>query len=121
MLYASSLENSNSNNTGGAGGSSKDNWLESWALDGAKKIATLDINERAQRALLAEMCEDEIYQLTIELEQLVDETSGEISDMDRAREIAGQSRSLQKQYKDLVSGDPSTVLSTLTKLREGQS
>ena len=41
------------------------NWLEMWALEGAKKIATLDINERTQRAMLAEICEDEIYQLTI--------------------------------------------------------
>ena len=69
-------------------------------------------------ALLAEMCEDEIYQLTIELETLVDETSGEILDRARAREIAVQSRSLQKQYKDLVSGEPSVVLSTLSKLKE---
>lgn len=96
------------------------NWLETWALEGSKKIASLDITERTQRALLAEMCEDEIYQLTIELEQLQDETTGEIWNMDRAKEIALQSRSLQQQYKDLVSGDPSSVLTTLLSLKEDQ-
>lgn len=75
----------------------KSNWLEEWYLEGAQKIATLDFGERMRQTLLAEMCEDEIYQLTLELEKLVDEETGTVFDMERAQEIAIQSRSLQQQ------------------------
>ena len=77
MHHASALSSSSSSSSSDAEESSTDtsfdddtahqdnNWLEMWALEGAKKIASLDINERTQRAMLAEICEDEIYQLTI--------------------------------------------------------
>ncbi|KAL3916139.1 MAG: hypothetical protein SGILL_005314 [Bacillariaceae sp.] len=95
-----------------------DNWLEKWAIEGAAKIAKLDLNERTQRVMLAEMAEDKIYELTVALEKLVDEETGEISDMEAAKEIAEQSRSLQGQYKALVTGEESSVLNAMASLKE---
>mmetsp|Transcript_3011 Transcript_3011/g.6775 ORF Transcript_3011/g.6775 Transcript_3011/m.6775 type:complete len:117 (-) Transcript_3011:169-519(-) len=63
---SSSSDASDSTSDDGDDTTQQDNsWLETWALEGAEKIASLDINERTQRAMLAEICEDEIYQLTI--------------------------------------------------------
>jgi hypothetical protein len=96
---------------------SNSNWLERWAMEGAQKIAALDIQERTQRTLLAEMAEDKIYELNIDLEKLIDEDTGEISDIDKAKDIALQTRSLQEQYRLLVTGEPSSMLQAMASLK----
>jgi hypothetical protein len=100
---------------------SRKNWLEDWALEGAQKIAQLDIQERTQRALLAEMAEDKIYELNEALERLMDEDTGEILDLDQARDIVQQTRSLQEQYRTLVTGGPSSMLQAMASLNENRS
>lgn len=94
------------------------NWLEEWALEGKEAIALMKTQERTQRVMLAQMTEDRIYEITIVLETLVDEATGQIAetDMSKAKELAMQTRSLQKEYKDLVTGAPSTMLETLNNL-----
>ena len=96
----------------------QDSWLEEWALEGAEKIAQLDLHERTQRAMLAEMVEDKIYENSVALENLVDENTGEITDLEAAKEIAMQTRSLQRQYKALVTGEESTMLKAMASLKE---
>ena len=90
-------------------------WLEEWALEGAAKIAKLDLHERTQRAMLAEMVEDKIYDNTVALEKLVDEETGEITDIEEAKEIARQSQRLQGQYKALVTGEDSAMLNAMAR------
>ncbi|KAL3907488.1 MAG: hypothetical protein SGILL_008853 [Bacillariaceae sp.] len=97
----------------------QDSWLEEWALEGAAKIAQLDLHERTQRAMLAEMAEDKIYENTVALEKLVDEDTGEITDA--AKDIALQMKSLQSQYKALVTGEESTMLKAMASLTERKS
>jgi hypothetical protein len=94
-------------------------WLEGWALEGARTIAHLDIHERTQRSMLAEKVEDRIYELTIALENLVDEATGTITDEDlpKAKEIAEETRSLQVEYRDLVTGAPSRMLNAVASLK----
>lgn len=62
--------------------------------------------------------EDRIYDITKELDKLVDQETGEIAEADipAAKELAMQTRNLQKEYKDLVTGAPSTMLETLANL-----
>ena len=94
------------------------NWLEEWAMEGKDAVALMKTAERTQRAMLAQMTEDRIYEITKVLDTLVDEATGQISeaDMPKAKELAIQTRNLQKEYKDLVTGAPSTMLETLASL-----
>jgi hypothetical protein len=96
------------------------NWLEEWALEGAKKIGTVGIQERTQRVMLAQMTEDRIYEITNILESLIDEDTQKISEenIPKAKELAQQTRVLQKEYKDLVTGEPSTLIDTISNLKE---
>ena len=94
------------------------NWLEEWALQGRDAVALMKTAERTQRVMLAQMTEDRIYEITKDLDTLVDETTGQIAEADipKAKELAIQTRNLQKEYKDLVTGAPSTMLETLANL-----
>ena len=69
--------------------------------------------------MLAQMTEDRIYEITKLLDALVDEATGQIAEANipKAKELAMQTRNLQKEYKDLVTGAPSTMLETLTNLK----
>jgi len=84
-------------------------------------IASMDIDERAKRAMLAEVIEDRIFELTDAMEQLLrvqadptneDNTIIPESNRQKAIQLAQQTKSLQIQYEELVSGNPSTVLNT---------
>mmetsp|Transcript_22942 Transcript_22942/g.63863 ORF Transcript_22942/g.63863 Transcript_22942/m.63863 type:complete len:166 (+) Transcript_22942:47-544(+) len=88
--------------------------MEELSRIGADKIATLDVNERTRRALLAELLEDKIFENTAQLETLVDE-AGAIAEENRAQalEIAEQTKVWQVQYQELVSGKPSSVLASV--------
>ena len=94
------------------------NWLEEWAMEGKDAVALMNTAERTQRVMLAQMTEDRIYEITKVLDTLVDEATGQIAeaDMPKAKELAIQTRNLQKEYKDLVTGAPSTLLETLASL-----
>ena len=91
--------------------------FEDLSLKGAKQIAQMEIPERAKRAMLAEAVEDRIFELTEFLESLVDE-QGMIAEEDRPRavDVAKQTKNLQLQYNDLVSGNPSTILDALNAI-----
>ena len=95
------------------------NWLEEWALEGARKIKTLGIQERTQRVMLAQMTEDRIYEIGNILESFIDEDTQEIpaENVPKAKELAQQTRVLQKEYKDLVTGEPSTLIDTISNLK----
>ena len=98
------------------------NWLEEWAMQGKDAVALMKVQERTQRVMLAQMTEDRIYEITKLLDTMVDEATGEISESDlpKAKELAVQTRNLQKEYKDLVTGEPSTLLDTFQNLKLGE-
>ena len=93
--------------------------LEKMALQGADRIKAMDIPERAKRAMLAEALEDQIFDLTEQLEGFVDE-NGMITDREKAVEIAKSTKSLQIQYNDLVSGKPSAILDALNAMGKSE-
>lgn len=106
------------------------NWLEQWAQEGAQKIANLDIEERTQRTLFAEMAEDKIYELNLQLEELMDDETGQLKEEDEnsnsnikelAEDIALQTRSLQEQYRLLVTGEPSSMLQAMSSLKNSNN
>ncbi|KAL7568395.1 hypothetical protein ACA910_012115 [Epithemia clementina (nom. ined.)] len=111
-------KNKNQESSSSSAAKSNENWLEDWAQEGAPKIAQLDIHQRTQRTRLAEMAEDKIYELHMALQKLVDEDTGEITDWVQAKDIALQTKSLQEQYRALVTGGPSTVLQAMASLEE---
>mmetsp|Transcript_58797 Transcript_58797/g.124857 ORF Transcript_58797/g.124857 Transcript_58797/m.124857 type:complete len:158 (-) Transcript_58797:668-1141(-) len=88
--------------------------MERASVAGADKIAKLDLQERTKRAMLAEAVEDRIFELVDELELLVAKSGGleNLSDeiKEEAVEMAKQTKVLQVQYDDLVSGRPSQLL-----------
>lgn len=88
--------------------------MEELSAKGADKIAKLDIAERTKRAMLAEQVEDRIFELSDQLEALFDENYLlPESNREEAVELAQQTKSLQLQYQELVSGKPSTILEAL--------
>ncbi|KAL3787139.1 hypothetical protein ACHAWO_010697 [Cyclotella atomus] len=86
--------------------------MEMSSLAGAKAIARLSINERTKRAMLAEVVEDRIFEITEEIELIVTRNEGvlEGDQREEAVELAKQTKALQKQYDDLVNGRPSALL-----------
>ncbi|KAL9183424.1 hypothetical protein ACHAXT_004280 [Thalassiosira profunda] len=88
--------------------------MEMASIQGAEAIAKLDVQERTKRAMLAEAVEDRIFELVDELEELVKRNNGleNLSDeiKEEATEMAKQTKALQIQYDDLVSGRPSHLL-----------
>jgi hypothetical protein len=102
--------------------------MEQLALSGAERIAAMSIPERTKRAMLAEAVEDRIFELTDVLEKLLlsdqSESGGDgplISEKNRqeALEVAQQTKALQVQYEELVSGRPSSVLRSLESVIGG--
>lgn len=89
--------------------------FEDMSSKGANVIAKMDIPERTKRALLAETIEDRIFELTEILEGIVNDNNGTIpeADRERATDIAKQTKQLQIQYNNLVSGKPSSILDAL--------
>ena len=100
----------------------QENLMEQLSLAGAEKIAQLDIPERAKRAMLAEAIEDRIFDLTEVMESLFDENNMlPESNREKAVELAQQTKSLQIQYGELVSGGPSSVLQSLEDATKSSS
>ena len=102
-------------------GTNQEEVLEKLSLSGAERIASMAIPERAKRAMLAEQVEDRIFELTDVLEKLVQDSegSGELvkeSNREKAVQVARETKALQKQYEDLVSGRPSSMLQSLESI-----
>jgi len=111
---------SNDNSNDKVGSPATDfNWLEEWARQGEDAVALMKVQERTQRAMLAQLTEDRIYEITKTLDKYVDETTGAVSEehLPAARELALQTRNLQREYRDLVTGAPSTLLETFSNLQ----
>lgn len=96
--------------------------MEELSLKGADRIAKMGIPERAKRAMLAEAVEDRIFELTDSLEDMVeDDGSVALENREKAVELASQTKNLQQQYDDLVTGKPSSVLTALETMGRGSS
>merc|ERR1712232_1381400 len=99
--------------------------MEQLSKLGADKIASLDIPERAKRALLAEAIEDRIFGLTEDLKRIVDENNGNLPvtevDREKSLQIAQQTKALQLQYEELVKGEPSSLMQSLESLKSSSS
>eukprot|EP01082_Thalassiosira_pseudonana_P003427 g3229.t1 g3229 contig12:1665069-1665512(+) len=106
------LLSSSSNDDGQSSAKTQEMRMEMSSLKGAKAISKLDINERTKRAMLAESVENRIFEITEVLEVLVKKNSGllEGEAREEAVELAKQTKALQVQYDDLVSGRPSMLL-----------
>jgi len=89
--------------------------METLSRRGAAKIAKIDIRERAKRAMLAEAVEDQIFDNTETLEAMLEKDGSLMAEANReeAVEIAKQTKLLQVQYNELVSGNASSVLNAL--------
>ena len=91
--------------------------FERLSLSGADRIAAMEIPERAKRAMLAEAVEDRIFELTEILEKLVEPAGGDTlvaeDNRKKAVQIAKQTKALQQQYEELVTGQPSAMLQSL--------
>jgi hypothetical protein len=96
--------------------------LENMSVKGAKAIASMEVPERAQRAILAEAVEDQIFELTEKLDGFVD-ANGMIAEesKEKVMEIAKATKSLQIQYNDLVTGQKSPILDALNAMGDNMS
>ena len=98
---------------------SQELYMEVLSARGAARIAQLSVPERAKRALLAEAVEDQIFANTEELERIMLEADdgGTRLPVEQRRqavvEIASQTKALQVQYQELVSGESSSVLNAM--------
>jgi hypothetical protein len=103
---------------------SQQQFLEEQSRKGAKKIASMSIEERTQRAMIAEAVEDQMNVLQDELEEKLNmlekikskSTNSDNNDnkekaLEEVKAIAKQIESLQSDYKDLVSGEASSWIS----------
>ena len=88
--------------------------MEQLSARGAARIAKLSVRERTKRAMLAEAVEDQIFANTERLENLL-EADGTLPPAKRqqAIDLASRTKTLQVQYKELVSGESSSVLNAL--------
>jgi len=108
--------------------------MEALSAQGSAKIAQLSITERTKRAMLAEAVEDQIFENTEQLEELLtrsstrntattkDDDDNEAAVMENRKdavELAQQTKALQVQYRELVSGEPSSVLNALENAMGG--
>jgi hypothetical protein len=118
-ILPSSSSNNNADNLSfpeepSGGQKQQEMMFEAASASGADVISKMTVPERAKRTMMAEALEDRIFELTETLEGLLDK-SGMIAEADReqAMEIAKQTKGLQLQYNDLVSGKPSSILDSL--------
>ena len=97
--------------------------MEELSRIGADKIASLGVAERTKRAMLAEAIEDRIFDLTEQLDQLIVDNTIPVENREKAVQLAQQTKVLQTQYQELVSGEPSSLLGSLesvTKASENE-
>ena len=92
--------------------------MEELSRIGAERIASLSISERTKRAMLAEAIEDRIFDLTDELDSLIVDNTIPVENREKAVELAKQTKTLQIQYEELVSGKSSSVLDSLEAATE---
>lgn len=93
--------------------------MESLSYHGTDKISKLSISERTKRAMLAEVLEDTIYKNIDKIDEYYNTNSGLLkNDNDRkiVDELTKETKTLQKQYQELVCGDSSTLLNSFEQL-----
>lgn len=90
--------------------------FEELSRKNAETIAALSISERTKRAMLAEAVEDEIFTVSEQIVDLVKQNEAQAIGLrafeEQVRELKTRNTSLQKQYSDLVSGRPSSLLNS---------
>lgn len=123
--------NSDNNNNASSNRDRQEQFMEVTAAQGADKISNMCVAERTKRVMLAETVEDRIFQLQDDLDSLLkmnnDNNNASNSNNNsiipedeelrsKCVDIAKQIKAAQKQYKDLVSGDESEMLTALNSL-----
>jgi phosphoribosyl-ATP pyrophosphohydrolase len=95
-------------------------FVEETARQGAQRIAQLSVQERTQRAMLAEAVEDQMILLEEELETLwntrVDQSSQQptLDDKDvQVKDLVQEIQRLRDQYQTLVTGQPFAMLNIM--------
>ena len=92
--------------------------LESMSRNGAKAIDALSLEERTQRAIMAEAIEDRIFAISEELDSMIVDGMIPHNMRDEAVHLAKESKRLKGQYNDIVSGKPSSVMNSIDGLRK---
>mmetsp|Transcript_21957 Transcript_21957/g.27169 ORF Transcript_21957/g.27169 Transcript_21957/m.27169 type:complete len:153 (+) Transcript_21957:118-576(+) len=93
--------------------------MEEASREGYERIRNMSIAERTKRAMLAEVIEDRIFSMYDDLEGLVaKDGSVEKENRDKVTELAIQIKASQKQYRTLVTGEPSSMLDMMEGDRE---
>jgi archaellum component FlaC len=91
--------------------------FEELSRENAETIASLSISERAKRAMLAEVVEDEIFSVTEQMIDLVQRFEAQSDGIEKfekqVKALKTRNSFLQQQYNDLVSGRPSSLLNTV--------
>jgi hypothetical protein len=107
--------NTDIENTIGKVSKSQEAFLESSAESGAPEVRKMSIEERTQRAMLAEVAEDRMISLSDELEVLLGEDGLPKKDeyRDEVVALAQQIKASQEQYRALVNGESSPLLEAL--------
>jgi len=107
--------NTDIENTIGKISQSQEAFLESSAESGAPEVRKMSIEERTQRAMLAEVAEDRMISLSDELEVLLGEDGLPKKDeyRDEVVALAQQIKASQEQYRALVNGESSPLLNAL--------
>lgn len=92
-------------------------FMENASRRGADKVASMSIEERTKRAMLAETVEDRIFSLHDELELLLpDNGMALLEKREKIEFLSGEIKASEEQYEALVSGKPSSMLVALDAL-----
>jgi hypothetical protein len=91
--------------------------FEELSRKNAETIAALSISERTKRAMLAEVVEDELFSVAEQMVDLVQKNDAQSNGVEwyeeQVKELKTRNSFLQKQYSDLVSGRPSSLLNSV--------
>jgi len=97
-------------------------FMEEACQEGSAQVGKMSVEERTKRAMLAELLEDEIFIMTEELEEIVQQQpQSQIMSQEETVLLLQSKAQLIKvkqiQYQALVTGEPSSLLTTLDSLR----
>eukprot|EP00978_Attheya_sp_CCMP212_P018399 scaffold50327_cov50-Attheya_sp.AAC.3 len=100
--------------------------MEEACQEGSAQVGKMSVEERTKRAMLAELLEDEIFIMTEELEEIVQkqpqpQSQSQIMSREETVLLLQSKAQLIKvkqiQYQALVTGEPSSLLTTLDSLQ----
>mmetsp|Transcript_14750 Transcript_14750/g.22352 ORF Transcript_14750/g.22352 Transcript_14750/m.22352 type:complete len:187 (+) Transcript_14750:191-751(+) len=112
QLSSSSPEDTNSNGNNNRRRVNNEQFLEESSRSGYHKVKSMSIEERTQRAMLAEAAEDRVVMLSDELELLLGEDGMPLTVEDREEVtiLAKQIKASREQYSRLVNGEDCSSL-----------